>query len=126
LVLRPNNNCGSREVDLDQPLINATTGQDVKFSPDCTGTNVALEFPTTQVAVVTSPTATAADCVRAMQLAPANQHLLLSQELVVCTLTDGQGAPGAPQRQKVVRMVVSSIDKDQTAQLSVTAWEVPH
>jgi hypothetical protein len=127
LVLRPNSDCNAdRIVDLDQPLINATTGQDMSYDLDCRYASVALGFSTTQVAVVTSPTATAADCVRAMQLSPASQGLVLSQDLVVCTLTDGQGAPGAPQRRKVVRMVVSSIDKGQTTHLSVTAWEVPH
>lgn len=125
LILRPNTLCGGRTVDLDQPLINATTGEDMKFRPDCPRAEAVLAFPTTQVAVVTSPTA-AADCVRAMQLSPASQSVLLSQDLVVCARSDGQGAAGAPQRQKVVRMVVSSIDKDQTTHLSVTAWEVPH
>jgi len=48
------------------------------------------------------------------------------QDLVVCAVTDGQGAANEPVRAKVTRIVVTGVGQEQKVALSVTAWEIPY
>ncbi len=127
LRLRPNNGCGNRSVDLDQPAVNVANEQsDVEYMPACGEQTPDLRFVSDKVATVTSAKATPNECAQAIQLAPSSQDIKPSQDLVICEVTNGVGAPNEPSRAKMVRIVVTGVSRDQTVNLSVTAWEVPH
>ena len=130
LTLQPNGtSCGGgeRTVDLDQPAINASSGGDVQYSPTvgCRGAP-SLQFVSDKVATVVSPDATPEDCAQAIQLSPASQEIAPSQDLVVCAVTDGQGAANEPVRAKITRIVVTGVGQEQKVALNVTAWEIPY
>jgi hypothetical protein len=130
LTLQPNGeNCGgaARVVDLDQPAINVPTGGDLEYQPTyrCEGTP-SLQFVSDKVATVVSSTATPQDCAQAIQLSPASQQIAPSQDLVICAVTDGQGAANEPIRGKITRMVVTGVGQEQKVALNVTAWEIPY
>ena len=130
LTLQPNGaDCGGGEriVDLDQPAINVSSGGDIQYSPDygCRGAP-SLQFVSDKVATVVSPDATPEDCAQAIQLSPASQEIAPSQDLVVCAVTDGQGAANEPVRTKITRIVVTGVGQEQKVALNVTAWEIPY
>jgi hypothetical protein len=129
LSLQPSEkNCGGqRTIDLDQPAINVSTGGDFEYQPDysCEG-SPSLEFVSDKVAIVVSPEATPQDCAQAIQLSPASQQITPSQDLVICVVTDGQGAANEPQRAKMARIVVTGVGREQKVAMNVTAWEIPH
>ena len=114
-----------RTLDLDQPLVNAdTTTSDATYT-DYEGPPT-LEFGATGVAVVKSPSANPSECAKDIQLSPANQKITLSQDLVICAITNGAGAVNEPERVKMARIIVKTVADDGTALLSITTWEVPH
>jgi hypothetical protein len=130
LTLQPNGaDCGgnARTVDLDKPAINASSGGDIEYQPTyrCQGAP-SLQFVSDKVATVVSADATPEDCAQAIQLSPASQEIAPSQDLVVCAVTDGQGAANEPVRAKVTRIVVTGVGQEQKVALSVTAWEIPY
>jgi hypothetical protein len=130
LTLQPNAaRCSGndRVVDLDQPAINVTTGGDLQYSPsvNCEG-QPSLRFASNKVATVVSADATPQDCASAIQLSPASQEIAASQDLVLCAVTDGEGAPNEPARAKIARIVVTGVGQEQKVALTVTAWEIPH
>jgi hypothetical protein len=130
LTLQPNApHCAGndRVVDLDQPAINVTTGGDLQYSPsvNCDG-QPSLRFASNKVATVVSADATPQDCASAIQLSPASQEIAASQDLVLCAVTDGEGAPNEPARAKIARIVVTGVGQEQKVALTVTAWEIPH
>jgi hypothetical protein len=130
LTLQPNaEDCGGhdRTVDLDQPVINVTSGGDLDYSPtyQCEG-QPSLRFVSNKVATVVSRNATPQDCAQAIQLSPASQEIAASQDLVICTVTDGQGAPNEPARAKIARIVITGVGQEQKVALNVTAWQIPY
>ena len=130
LTLQPNGaNCSgnARTVDLDEPAINVSSGGDIEYQPtyQCNGAP-SLQFVSDKVATVVSADATPEDCAQAIQLSPASQEIAPSQDLVVCAVTDGQGAANEPVRAKVTRIVVTGVGQEQKVALNVTAWEIPY
>jgi hypothetical protein len=130
LTLQPNGeDCGgaARIIDLDQPAINVPTGGDLEYQPTyrCEGAP-ALQFVSDKVATVVSSTATPQDCAQAIQLSPASQQIAPSQDLVICAVTDGQGAANEPIRGKITRIVITGVGQEQKVALNVTAWEIPY
>jgi len=63
---------------------------------------------------------------RLFQLSPASQEIAASQDLVVCAVTDGQGAPNEPARAKITRIVITGVGQEQKVALNVTAWQIPY
>jgi len=113
-----------RAIDLDQPLVNAdSTRTDVTFSTY--HDPAQLEFGTDQVAQARSRDVTPDECASNIQLSPTDREVELSQDLVLCTVTNGVGAVNEPSRPKMARIVVNSIGPDNTATLTITSWEIP-
>lgn len=130
LRLQPNGDSCSgaeRRVDLDQPAINVESGGDFEYqsTSGCRGAP-SLQFVSDKVATVVSPDATPQDCAQAIQLAPGSQEMAPSQDLVICAVTDGQGAANEPVRAKIARIVVTGVGQEQKVALNVTAWEIPY
>jgi hypothetical protein len=129
LSLQPNGrNCiGGRSIDLDQPAINVASGGDIDYDPTsgCQGPP-SLRFASDKVATVPSADATPEDCAQAIQLSPASQDIAPSQDLVICAVTDGQGAANEPVRAKIARIVLAGVGQEQKVALNVTAWEIPY
>jgi hypothetical protein len=124
LLLTPNSqsNC-TRYVDLDGPaVLGSEEHADLTFHCQ---TGSSLSFPSVEVAQITSPTATPEDCAAAIQQAPSDQEITLSRQLVICTTTDGVSTPDQPARRKVVRIVVNSVEKDGTTDITVSSWFIP-
>ena len=115
----------SRYIDLDEPVVNATTERmDVTYS-NRSIPGPELAFDSVNVAIAKSPDATPNECAQNIQLSPAETEVKLSQDLVLCAVTNGIGAVNEPQRAKMVRMVVNSISKDDSVLMTVTSWEIP-
>jgi hypothetical protein len=113
-----------RTLDLDQPLVNADeTRTDVRLStaPD----PPVLRFNSAAVATTRSPTVTPDECASTIQLSPTDTQVELSQDLVLCTVTNGVGAVNEPTRPKMARIVVNSVGPDGTTSLTITTWEIP-
>jgi len=113
-----------RTIDLDQPLVNAdSTRTDVTFSTY--HDPAQLEFGTDKVAQARTRDVTPDECASNIQLSPTDREVELSQDLVLCTVTNGVGAVNEPSRPKMARLVVNSIGPDNTATLTITSWEIP-
>jgi hypothetical protein len=114
-----------RYIDLDQPLVNAEdTRSDVRFSVDLR--KPTLNFDSVKIAQASGPTVTPDECASDIQLSPTDQEVELSQDLVLCTVTNGIGAANEPSRLKMARIVVNSIKDDGGTSLTITTWEIPH
>ena len=113
-----------RRVDFDQPLVNAEGNQSDAVFYYC-GSVPEFRFSSDQVAIVRSAQATPSECASAIQLSPSSTSVKLSQDLVLCTVTNGQGAVNEPDRAKMVRIVVNSVADDSTTILTLTSWELP-
>jgi hypothetical protein len=127
-LLAGGRNCtGARQIDLDQPAINVSSGDDLQYVPisGCDGAP-SLRFASDKVATVVSLTATPQDCAQQIQLSPASQEITPSQDQVICVVTDGQGDPNQPERAKIARIVVTGVGQEQKVALTVTAWEIPY
>jgi hypothetical protein len=115
----------TRYIDLDQPLVNADSPRyEVWFS--ATAGKPELRFESVKVAQAGSPAVTPDECASDIQLSPTDQTVELSQDLVLCTVTNGIGAPNEPSRPKMARIVVNSIKDDGGTALTITTWEIPH
>jgi hypothetical protein len=113
-----------RTIDLDQPLVNAdSTRTDVTYSTY--HDPAQFEFGTEKVAQARSRDVTPDECASSIQLSPADREVELSQDLVLCTVTNGVGAVNEPSRPKMARIVVNSVGPDKTATLTITTWEIP-
>jgi hypothetical protein len=114
-----------RYIDLDQPLVNAESPRyEVWFSASVG--KPTLRFDSVKVAQAGSPEVTPDECASDIQLSPADQEVELSQDLVLCTVTNGIGAANEPSRPKMARIVVNSIKDDGGTSLTITTWEIPH
>jgi hypothetical protein len=116
---------GSRYVDLDEPLVNAASdASDLVFQ---TGfAQPKLVFSSDDVAVGKSAVVTPDECAQEIQLAPTNRSVDVSQDLVLCAVTNGLGAVNEPARSKMARIVINSVSKDDSVNLTITTWEIPH
>ena len=114
-----------RFVDLDQPLVNsADTAYDVIYDAG-TLAQPKLSFRSDAVAVGKSATVTPDECAQEIQLSPVDSQVELSQDLVLCAVTNGLGDVNEPARTKMARIVVNSVSKDNSVNLTVTTWEIP-
>jgi hypothetical protein len=114
----------SRGVDLDQPLVNADSPQaDVRFSTTIDAPK--LRFDSVNVAEGRSKDVTPDECASDIQLSPTDEEVKLSQDLVICTVTNGIGAVNEPSRPKMARIVVNTVNDDGTTTLTITTWEIP-
>jgi hypothetical protein len=108
----------SVEVDLDEPRVNVKTGGDVRY--DYRG------FTTTNAAAVTrSPNATPEDCEEAIQTSPLTKPIAASESLVICIQTSAEDASEQGVSQKLTRISIKSINKEDVVTVLVTAWNVP-
>lgn len=116
---------GERALDLDEPKVNAESARrDAYFRGNLSG-GTRLTFDQESVALAKSAATTPAECAQAIQLSPTERDVALSQDLVVCAVTNGVGAADAPSRPKMARIVVTAVPNDSTALLSITTWEIP-
>ncbi|GAA3621951.1 hypothetical protein GCM10022223_43630 [Kineosporia mesophila] len=114
----------TRYVDLDQPLVNAeSAAYDLSFRAGFA--QPTLRFKSADVAVGKSPTVTPDECAQEIQLSPVDAEVEVSQDLVLCAVTNGLGAVNEPARTKMARIVVNSVSKDNAVNLTVTTWEIP-
>ena len=111
-------------LDLDQPMVNADSERSdlVYFSAD----TPFLRFNTDNVAIAKTASVTPDECAQDIQLAPSNTDVSVSQDLVICAVTNGLGAVNEPARSKMARIVINSVGKDKTVNLTITTWEIPH
>ena len=68
---------------------------------------------------------TAGDCSHQIDLSPGDQKQILSQGLVICTVTNGVGAKNDAPHRKIARITVISVQSDNSAKISLTAWDLP-
>ncbi len=122
ITLSKSSGSSYRGFDLDQPLVNpepAAADGRLNFS------DVALQFDSDRVAIAKSPQVTPAECASAIQLSPSSTTVKVSEDLVLCTVTNGRGALNEPERLKMVRIIVNSVADDGATIVSLTAWELP-
>lgn len=115
----------SRYLDLDQPRVNADANQYDVRSLVSTTSGPKLVFNTDSVATAKSAATQPEECADKIQLAPASTSIDISQDLVICAVTNGIGAVNEPARTKMARIVVNSVADDGTANLTITTWEIP-
>lgn len=131
LTLRPaGNGCGKareREVDLDQPAVGATDDAlDLHYRSSCNSKTPALKFANARLATAKNSAASPQECADAIRTAPIGTTVAPSQDLVLCAVTNGVGAPDEPNRAKIALVVINSVGTDQTVVLTVKTWEIPH
>ena len=122
ITLSQSSGSSTRSFDLDQPLVNPESGAEdgrLDFR------DVSLKFDSARVAIAKSPQVTPAECASAIQLSPSSNTIKVSQDLVLCTVTNGRGAVNEPERLKMVRIIVNSVADDGATIVSLTAWELP-
>jgi hypothetical protein len=108
-------------VDLDEPRVNATIGVDFAY----------LEYQGAAfdrynaAAEVRSSNATPQDCASAIQTSPLTTPIAASDGLVLCIQTSADEASQQGVSQKMARISIKSIDKQDTVTVLVTAWNVP-
>jgi hypothetical protein len=114
----------NRFVDLDQPLVNAAeSAYDVEYDDGLS--QPVLTFRSADVAVGKSANVTPDECAQEIQLSPVDTKVEVSQDLVLCAVTNGLGAVNEPARTKMARIIVNSVSKDNSVNLTVTTWEIP-
>jgi hypothetical protein len=114
----------SRYLDLDQPMVNSNSYQtDVVYTPNSSST--VLRFSSANVAEAKSADVTPDECAQAIQLSPSDTQVEASQDLVLCAVTNGIGAVSEPARTKMAKIIVNSVAKDGSLDLSITTWEIP-
>jgi hypothetical protein len=84
-----------------------------------------LEFNAANVAEAKSADVTPDECSQDIQLSPSDTSVKLSQDLVLCAVTNGIGAVNEPARAKMAKIVVNSVSKDDNLDLTITTWEIP-
>jgi len=128
-ALRAQPPCGGgvRWVDLDEPRVGAeeNKGEFRVENQYCRGSTQIDLLDDLPVATVTSPDASAKDCAEALASAPTNEPLVPTAGVNYCVQTSRATAEGQGIEQKIVLVTVSSIAKDGTLNLLVTAWSVP-
>jgi hypothetical protein len=109
----------SVQVDLDEPRVNVRNGGDFQYSP-------YGGFTTSNAAAVTrSPNATPQDCADAIQTSPLTKPIAPSESLVLCIQTSAEDASDEGVSQKLARISIKSVNKEDVVTALVTAWNVP-
>jgi hypothetical protein len=119
-----------RYVDLDEPRVSSveegTEEPTAEFDYGCSYTPPKMDFDTSvQIATVPSPNATARDCAEAIRSGPTSSPVVPTGELNLCIITSAAEADQEGIEQKIVRLTVTSVAKDYTVNIQVTAWNVP-
>jgi hypothetical protein len=128
LTLSPGEGCsGARAVDLDEPAVGATDKTvDLRYRWSCTrGVPGTLTFSDTRLATVPGTEATPGECATAIRTAPVNTKVTPRQGLALCTVTNGAGGSGRPDRDRMALIVVDTVGADSSVVLTVTAWDIP-
>ena len=107
-------------IDLDEPRVNAASGGDFLYYEY----NDHFQNYKT-AAVVRSPSVTAQDCADAIQTSPLTAPIAPREGFVMCIQTDAGDASEQGVSQKMARILVKSIDKQDTVTILVTAWNIP-
>jgi hypothetical protein len=107
------------QVDLDEPRVNAQNSGDFHY-------NYSGFFQTSSAAAVArSSNATPQDCAGAIQTSPLTQPIAPSEQLVLCIQTSSDDASEQGVSQKLARISIKSINKEEVVTALVTAWNVP-
>ena len=114
-----------RYIDLDVPSGNSDSAvYEVRYSGF--DPSFKLQFNSNvALASITSPSATANDCVQQLRRAPIDLVFTPSKGQQVGVLTSRDAAQDQGTCQKVVLMKVNSITADGTLNLTLSAWTVP-
>jgi hypothetical protein len=126
ITLNPTSNCDDRTVDLDQPLVMSDLEEgDVTYGSCAGAPSPTLTFADPRVATVPPGKVSPEDCAQRIGSAPTDTEVIPSQELTICAVTDGVGAPNQPRRAKIVVMVIDGVAINGTVNATVSAWEIP-
>jgi hypothetical protein len=107
-------------IDLDEPRVGVIQdGADLWLSD--TG-SFSSDLPRAEV---DSPNMSAQDCAQDIRTAPLTADVAASKGLNLCFLTDLGAASAEGITQKIVLLSVNSISRDDTVNVTVTAWDVP-
>jgi hypothetical protein len=109
----------SISVDLDEPRVKPAAGGDVYY-----GSSKYFD-PDSDAAVVKSANASPQDCAAAIQNEPLTNNIAAAEGLTLCIQTDAGVASSEGITQKMVRLTVKSIDRQDVATVQLTAWNVP-
>jgi hypothetical protein len=108
-------------VDLDEPRVNVKSGDDFEYDVYSNG-----QFGTYSAAAkVRSSNVTPQDCAGAIQTSPLTTPIAPSEGLVLCIQTSAEHASEQGISQKIARVSIKSIDKQDVVTALVTAWDVP-
>jgi hypothetical protein len=75
--------------------------------------------------VAKSANASPQDCAAAIQNEPLTRNIAASEDLTLCIQTDAGAASSEGITQKMVRLTVKSIDREEVVTVQLTAWNVP-
>jgi hypothetical protein len=125
--IQPTQSCSAvRTVDVDEPRVDAPTDNAEFTYGICAGSVAQFDFADElEIAEVTSPTATARDCLKQLQDAPINEPLTPHAGQTLCVVTSRAEAEREGISRKVARIAVQSIGGDGTVTASLTAWDLP-
>jgi len=126
LTLNPTTGCGYRYIDLDQPLVGAeeaTIDLNYYYCPNAPAPT--LTFKDQRLASVASASPTPGECAQRIGAAPVETTVTPSQDLTLCSVTDGVGAANQPQRPKIVVLTVDAVSKTGVVNLTLSGWAVP-
>jgi hypothetical protein len=126
ITLNPTASCVERPIDLDQPLVMSDLEEgDVTYSSCASTPRPELTFADPRIATVPPGRVSPQDCAQRIGSAPTDTEVIPSQELTICAVTDGVGAPNQPRRAKIVVMVIDAVAVSGTVNATVSAWEIP-
>lgn len=108
----------SVQVDLDEPRVNVEIGGDFQYGYSGLSTSNAA-------AITRSPNATAEDCADAIQTSPLTKSIAPSESVVLCIQTSADDASEQGVSQKLARISIKSVNKEDVVTALVTAWNVP-
>lgn len=115
------------DIDLDEPRVRPANGSDGNYYADGGGTGKFDFGASERVAPVQSAEASPPDCVEAIRSSASVNDMAAPVGLTVCVLTSRANAASEGKTQKIVRLHVDSVAKDNdTLTLSLTAWNVPY
>jgi hypothetical protein len=125
--IQPAQGCSTvRTVDVDEPRIDAAVDRSEFKYGLCGGGVAQFDFiDELEIAEVTSPTASALDCLKQIQDAPINEPLTPHAGQTLCVVTSAGEAQREGITRKVARVAIRSLDGDGTVTASLTAWDLP-
>jgi hypothetical protein len=105
------------DVDLDEPRVNVENGGDFRY--DYTG------LSTNNAAAIARSDATPEDCANAIQTSPLTKPIAPSESTVLCIQTSADDASEQGVSQKLARISIKSVNKEDVVTALVSAWNVP-